>query len=305
MIVVTGASGLLGAAVASHAVEAGHEVVGLCHSHPVVIPGAKIISVDLADSNSLHEKITALHPRAIIHCAAATNVDWCEDHPAETEKVNLTATARLAEVAAGLGAGFLYVSTDAVFDGRRGNYKETDDPAPLNVYARTKLAAEQAAVELLPSTIVTRVNIYGWNIQNKHSLAEWMLAKLDAGERLPGFTDVVFSPTLVNDLAEILLAMLDRRLSGIYHVVGSEAISKFEFARRLATVFGHDPERVTPIRCADARLKAERPLNVSLSVSKVETALDRKLPGVDAGLDRFRSFADEGYRQRLKTYLGR
>jgi dTDP-4-dehydrorhamnose reductase len=108
---------------------------------------------------------------------------------------------------------------------------------------------------------------------------------------------------LVNDFAEVLMSMLDRQLSGLYHVVGAERISKYEFARRVAMAFGFKPERVVPTRVVDASLRAARPLDVSLNTQKVGCALGRAMPDVDSGLRRFRALQQSGYAQRLRRYL--
>jgi dTDP-4-dehydrorhamnose reductase len=255
------------------------------------------------DASATAKLVTAIRPTHIIHCAAATNIDWCEEHPAQAEQVNAQASAFLAGLACEFKAQFVYISTDAVFDGKQGNYSESDEPAPLNAYARSKLQGEQEVLRLCPSALVARVNIYGWNGQNKLSLAEWILEQLAAGKQVPGFTDVHFTPMLANDLAEVLLAMLDRKLVGLYHVVGSERVSKFEFARRVAAVFGFDPERVLPTRAAEAGLRAVRPPDISLNSGKVTVDLGRAMPDLDSGLRRFRALRDAGYPLQLKSYL--
>ena len=300
MIVVTGASGLLGASVLLQARDAGREVAGLCHSHSLHVPGVSSFNADLTDSVTAQALIAKLRPTAIIHCAAATAVDWCEDHPIETERINAESAGFLAGVARELGARFVYISTDSVFDGARGNYSEGDLPCPLNVYASSKLNGERAALRKNPDALVVRVNIYGWNAQEKQSLAEWILGRLLARMEVPGFTDVIFSPLLVNDLADALLRMVDLQLSGTYHVTGSQAISKFEFARMLARIFGADDALIVPARVADAKLRAPRPRNTSLNTQKLQLALGMPMPGVEAGLRRFKNLQETGYVQRLK-----
>jgi dTDP-4-dehydrorhamnose reductase len=303
MIVVTGASGLLGASIVLRARSLKLDVVGLYHSHPLEVPGAVTRPANLTDFAATRKLLAGLMPEAIIHCAAATNPDWCESHPEETERTNVGASALLAETAHELNARIIYISTDSVFDGRRGNYSESDQPEPLNLYARSKLAGEQAVLRYQPSALIVRVNIYGWNAQNKLSLAEWFLRRLREEERVPGFTDVIFCPMLVNDLADVLLQMLDRRLSGLYHVTGSEKISKYEFGRSVATSFDLDPGKVVPSRVADARLKATRPLDLSLDTTKIRQAVGFEMPGVEAGLRRFRALYGDGYPQELKSFL--
>jgi dTDP-4-dehydrorhamnose reductase len=304
MLVITGASGLLGASVLRSAVEFGWETVGLCHQHVIRDPAMHVARVDLTDESATRRLLFDLRPDAIVHCAAATDVDWCEDNPKEAEAINVQASAVLAETASTLNARFVYVSTDSVFDGKRGDYVETDEPAPLNVYARSKLAGERETLRGNPSGMVVRVSIYGWNAQNKDSLAEWVLRRLEEGRDVPGFTDVFFTPILVNDLVPVLFAMLQQELTGLYHVVGSERISKFEFARRVATTFGFDPARVTPCQVKDMNLRAARPLDVSLNTEKISVALRRSMPDVDSGLSGFRELRGRQYPQQLKSYLG-
>jgi dTDP-4-dehydrorhamnose reductase len=303
MLLVTGASGLLGAALVSHARDLGRQVVGLCHRHQLRMKNVPVHSVDLTDRRATRDLIARLQPADIVHCAAATNVDWCEDHPSETEKANVHAASFLAEIAAEMKSRLIYISTDSVFDGGRGNYSENEQPSPLNVYAKSKLHGEQEVLRLHPSALVVRVSIFGWNAQNKQSLAEWILKELMEGREVRGFTDVHFSPMLTNDLAEILLLMLDRRLTGLFHVVGSERISKYDFARRLAIIFGFEAERVVSAQLDDATLRAPRPRDASLNTQKVRLALDRVMPNVDEGLRSFRALQESGYPQKLRSSL--
>jgi len=288
MLVVTGASGLLGACVLRSAIELGRETVGLYHHYRIPDPALHLASVDLTDASATRRLLADLRPDTIIHCAAATNVDWCEENAKQAEAVNVQASAVLAEIAASLKARFIYISTDAVFDGKKGSYVETDEPAPLNVYAKSKLAGEWATERADPRVLVVRLNIYGWNVQKKDSLAEWVLRGLEEGRQVPGFTDVFFTPILVDDLAPILFTMLQQELTGIYHVAGSERISKYDFARRVAKTFGFDPAQVTPCQVKDVNLKAPRPRDISLNTEKIRIALGRSMPDVDSGLSRFR-----------------
>lgn len=303
MLVVTGADGLLGANLLLMARRLGCEIVGITHRRVLRIPGVAVFPTELTDATATRDVIDALAPAGIIHCAGATNVDWCEEHPHEAKKVNAEASAFLAEIAHKRNAQFLYVSTDSVFDGKRGDYSEEDEPGPVNRYAESKLLGEKAVLRAHPAALVARVNIYGWNAQPKQSLAEWILARLQAGESVPGFTDVYFSPILVNDLSDQLLAMLKGNLSGIYHVAGSERVSKYEFARRVAACFELNPDRVQPSKLAEASLRAARPQDVSLNTQKVRAALGNAMPTVDEGLRRFRELQDEGYVNKLKSYL--
>ena len=300
-IMVTGASGLLGTNLVSQWSRQGRSVVALSHRHPVAIEGAKSLTCDLLDESQTREIISGLRPQWIIHCAAATNVDWCEQNPDECLRLNVEASRRLAANAKAVHARVVYVSTDSVFAGDHGNYSESDQPVPVNVYAKSKLLGEQAVTQELPGSLIVRITIYGWNLQPKSSLAEWMLGQLEQKAAFPGFQDVIFSPILVNDLADCLLEMMALRLEGVSHVAGSEACSKYEFGQRLADTFQLDRSLVQPAKLADARLPAPRPYNTSLDTGKIARTLGHAMPGLQSGLQRFKALRESGFAAELKA----
>jgi dTDP-4-dehydrorhamnose reductase len=295
LILVTGASGLLGANFVSVARKHDRHLVALTHRHSLPDNEVQSVTIDLTDQQEVKQLIHDLRPAWILHCAALTNVDLCEEQPEIAMQVNTTASRNLAREAKMVDAGLVYISTDSVFDGEKGQYSEEDQPNPLNVYGRSKLAGETAVIEELEKSLVIRTNIYGWNVQKKLSLAEWMLTKLEAGETLPGFEDVVFSPILVNDLSEILISMMDRRLKGVYHVAGSESCSKYQFALSLADVFGLDGGVIQRTSIAGAGLKAPRPRKTSLSTVKASEAIGQPMPDLLSGLRHFKSLRGSLY----------
>lgn len=287
MILITGASGLLGANLMGVAREQGRDAVGLYHRHAFHRPGVRLACADLTDQSQIAAMFDQFEPELVIHCAAATHVDWCEEHRAAAQVINCEVPGILARTTAQTRVQMLYISTDAVFDGSRGDYAESDSPAPLNVYAQTKLQGEMEVLEQNPRAAIARVNLYGRGGQSRRSLVEWILDRLALGEVVPAFTDVVFCPISAKDLSHILLSIVDRKLSGLYHAVGSEPISKYQFAKRVAFAFGFDPQQVVPALLADAKLAAPRPLNTSLSTKKIRAALEQAMPDVDSGLRNF------------------
>jgi len=303
LILVTGASGLLGANFITTAQQRQQSLVAVFHQHDFHLPGIECVSADLTDLNTI-ELVQSFQPAWIVHCAALTNVDWCQLHPEETWRVNVEMSRNLAIAARRAGAKMIYVSTDSVFDGRVGNYDEADLPKPLNVYAESKLAGEKAVLEELQRSLIVRTNIYGWNMQGKASLAEWVLQRLEAGQPVPGFRDVVFTPILVNELSEIILDMMERQLTGVHHVAGSQPCSKYEFALHLASAFGLDSQLVRSESVDDSTLLAPRPKKTSLQTTKVSGVLGRKMPDVQSGLKRFKLLRDSGFATQLKGLTG-
>nr|HNI57602.1 sugar nucleotide-binding protein [Elusimicrobiota bacterium] len=138
MILVTGASGLLGSNLLLDFKKAGREVAGVYGVHPVTLAGVKTGPLDLLDNAAVDAALKALRPTWVVNTAAATNVDWCEDHPVDARRLNGEAPGLLADAARRGGARFIQISTDAVFDGQRGLKDESHAPAPINVYGRTK-----------------------------------------------------------------------------------------------------------------------------------------------------------------------
>lgn len=304
MIVVTGASGLLGANFVRAAQSVYKDVVAVCHQHIFHMPGVQTVPTDLVDRNSVGRLFQHYLPRWVVHCAALTNVDWCEKHPEEAWRVNVEMSRALATAARHVGAGFVYISTDSVFDGKTGYYTERDIPSPVNVYGKSKLAGEKAVLEELGHSLIVRTNIYGWNLQKKLSLAEWVLDRLKSGQHVPGFYDVVFTPILANDLSKLILEMIESGLNGLYHVASSEVCTKYEFAIQVADVFGLKKESVQRRLIEESNLKAPRPRNTSLQTEKVRAAVGKAMPDVKTGLRRFRMLQDSGYVNKLKSSTG-
>ena len=294
MILVTGASGLAGANFMTLARATGREAAGVHHDHPVRFSGMESVSADLRDPSLALDVVRRFEPRWVIHCAGMTNVDGCEGNPAEAMRVNAEAAANVARAAERVGAGVVYFSTDSLFDGRGGPYAEDEPPAPLNVYARSKAEGEARVLAGASRALVVRTNFYGHNIREKADLAGWILGRLRAGDEVPGFTDVVCSPMLVNDLCATVFEMMDRGLCGVYNVCCRDGMSKFDLAREVADVFGLDASLVRPSSLARARLAAPRPADMTLDTSKAARALGRELPGIRQCLERYRDISREG-----------
>lgn len=300
-ILVTGASGLLGLNLSL--MEVGdHTIVGVDRSKLADTP-FELLKADLLDPEAAHRLLDLVRPEAVIHTAANADVDSCESDPEGARRLNSELPGELAEACSKRNIRLIHISTDAVFDGTKaGIYTESDPANPLGIYARTKLAGEQNVLSAAPNAIVARVNFFGWSLSGVRSLPEYFFNKLSAGQPCNGFTDVYFCPLFVGDLAETLIRMLDKGLSGLYHVVGSEALSKYDFGQRIARQFGFDPSLVIPKSVEESGLKAPRSHNLRLSIHKLSTALGAEIPGVSTGIAKFYTQAQQGYPQKMRSY---
>ncbi len=300
-LLITGSSGLLGLNLALDATRS-HQVMGVDRNTLRSVP-FELINADLLDPDAVYSILSKSKPDAVIHCAALADLDSCEANPDLAYQMNADLPARLADACARRTIRLIHISTDAVFDGQKdGMYVEGDTPNPLGVYAQTKLDGERAVLQINPLAIVARVNFYGWSLSGKRSLAEFFINNLRAGKNVNGFTDVLFCPMLVNHLGEVLLAMLERGLRGLYHVVGPQAMSKYQFGVEIARKFGLKENLVSPQSVDKSSLTARRSNNLWLSTHKLSTDLDVTLPAFSTGLAEFYTQYQQGYPQKIRSY---
>ncbi len=289
---ITGVTGLLGAN-AFHRLGQTSRVTGTSRQRPQAIEPSAFAAADISDAVSRRDLIAKVDPDVVLHAAALSSIEACENDPALAHEVNVEASADLAAQAARAGARFIYISTDAVFDGERGGYRETDPTSPTTEYGRTKVAAERAVLAAHPGAIVARVNFYGWSPTGTRSLAEFFHRNLAAGSAVKGFTDITVSTLYIDDLVDALVALDDARASGVVHVVSSEPVTKFDFGRNLATLFRFAPELVQPALSKDVLAHA-RGSNISLDVTLFEELTGQALPGQRESMERLKIAFDDG-----------
>ncbi|WP_141508737.1 SDR family oxidoreductase [Candidatus Chloroploca asiatica] len=303
--VVTGASGLLGANFLRVAAHPKRLLTGIFNKHPLALPGTRTIHADLLCSRQIIDSLDDLKPNVIFHFAAATNVDWCQAHQDEATKMNVDVTHNLVNWAELNGCLFVLMSTDSIFDGVTGAYIETSTPHPCNHYAATKWQAEQIVIDALDEYLVVRANIFGWNAQNKLSLAEWILTKLETKQEIPGFIDTTFAPLLVNTLSGLLIRMVEQGCRGVFHAASTTPISKHEFALETARTFNLSERLVLTAKLEDSELLAPRPLHTWLCADKLAHHLKIDLPTIRQELTQFKRLRDTGYTTTLKyAYKG-
>ena len=301
-LLITGASGLLGSNLALSALESGYDVTGWTNTLDLPHAPFQTSQVDLTASDQISERIAETRPDVIIHCAALANVDTAEKNGALAYRLNAEAPAAIAAAAARQGIRLIHISTDAVFDGTKGDYTESDMPHPLNTYAHSKLKGEEAVAELNPDALIARVVFYGWSIVGKRSLAEFFYNHLTMEQTVMGFTDMIFTPLYVGHLAEILLKLAAGNQHGLFHVFGAQPISKYAFGVEIAREFDLDETLVSPTESADVGLAAARPLNLSMRSDKLCEALGLDLPSGPDGIRALKLAWQEGLREKLAAW---
>jgi dTDP-4-dehydrorhamnose reductase len=292
-LLITGASGLYGSKLAELALHNQHEVFSVHNQHPAA-HGAPI-QVDISNKSKLTEEFQKVKPDAVVHAASMTDVDKCELNRELAYKINVEGTKNVVDAAKSCSAYLLYISTDYVFDGEKGCYLETDLPSPISYYGYTKLKAEEYVRNTMDEFCIARPSvIYGATpAAGKINFALWLLNKLKNKEQANVFVDQWNSPTLNSSLAEMTLEVLEKRLSGVYHLSGASRISRYDFAQVLAKTFGLEASCLAPASMKSFYAPAKRPRDSSLNATKAERTLKYKPIKVEEALARLkREMAD-------------
>jgi dTDP-4-dehydrorhamnose reductase len=269
-LLITGASGYLGRALAASARGEGWQVTGTR-----LTAGGDGVVLDVCDRDGVEELVARVRPDVVVHTA------YRQAGP-EMWAVNEGGSQVVAAAAAGAGARLLHLSTDFVFDGELPRpYREDDVPRPVNEYGRSKLAAERAVADQHPAALVVRTSlIYGGAVAGPHE--RLVLDALAGRVEVGFFEDEMRSPVAVPDLAAALLELALGDAAGILHVAGPEPVSRLEFARSIAAAHGGDPALLRSARSAEQPTR--RPRDCVLDCSRAQGLLRTRLRGIREAL---------------------
>ena len=270
-ILVTGGAGFVGRRVAECLAEHGHEVVAAYHRNDPVLSTVNAHQVDVTNKSEVQRLLGEISPDAVVHAAALVDADQCETDQNHAWHTNVEGTKNIVQGAERNGSMVLFVSSSFVFSGRCDQYTEADTRDPINVYGKTKVAAENVVEQAtVPSAIVRIDQPYGVSTDwQTSSMVEWVLDELASQSgAVEVFSDWSNNPIYNRDIAACICLLLEDELQGIYHLVGPEHISRYRWARRIAAVFDYDVNRIQRVKSADAGLAAERP-NANLSITKL------------------------------------
>lgn len=265
---ITGASGLLGNYLRQTA--------------PQFAPGWQVIALrredlDLTDCSAVRARFEAEQPDAVLHCAAIAHPPVCQRDPDTARRVNVEATRCLAELAA--DRPFCFYSTDLVFDGKRGNYAETDPPNPLSVYAETKVAAEQVVLANPRHTVLRLSLNFGKSPAGNRAFNEMLRNDLAAGKDFSLFTDEFRCPTAALVTARATWELMQQAATGLFHVCGADKLSRWQIANLLLPHWPVLSGKIQPDTVKNYQGPA-RPQDSSMNCAKVQRLLSFRLPGM-------------------------
>jgi len=301
-ILITGVSGLLGNNLAC-CFRKKNQVTGLYFTHPVAIPGIETFGINLLNYPETRALVLKLQPDVVMHCASRTDVDQMETEKEKGWQANVLTARVLLDAIRDLDTKLIHISTDSVYSGVKGPYDEGMETEPCNWYGKTKLESERLVFQR-PGSLILRTNLYGWNIQNKMSLAEWFMDRLQPGQSITGFADAQFSSIYTFLLAEIIEKCLKRDLTGLYNCACRDSWTKYEFGRNIAEVFGLNPALVLPASLDDVGLNAKRGKDLRLNVGRLENDLGERLPTMSESLLRLHRDWQSGVPREIKRGAG-
>jgi dTDP-4-dehydrorhamnose reductase len=286
-ILLTGANGLLGQKTAEvFARETDHELLLADLAERAEEPRKfSYMPLDITNKEKVKSAVKDYKPDIIINAAAYTNVDGCETERELSWRVNVDAVKNLIIASRNSSSKIIHISTDYIFDGIKGGYDEDATPNPLSFYGKSKLASENALFASGVSCAVIRTMIiYGSGKNVKQNFALWLIDKLGNSGPVKIVDDQFGMPTMVDDLGLALIRIVDRERTGVYNVCGSEYMSRYEFALKLAEIFEYDSSLIEPIKTAELQQTAARPMNSSFVLLKAETELGLRTLNVTDGL---------------------
>ena len=266
-LLITGASGYLGWNICQQ-VKSDWKTFGTRHSSTVKIPGVAIIKADLTKINDLKNLFKEANPSAVIHTAALSEPNFCQENSGTSYRINTEASINIAGYCSDLNIPCLFTSTDLVFDGLHPPYSEEDSPAPISIYGEHKLLAENGMKNRCGSVVICRMPLmFGAPGPTASNFLQPLLRNMKNGIEVNLFVDEFRTPLSEKNAVEGLMIALER-CPDIVHFGGLERISRFEFGKLVMDIFNYKNARLNPCRQKEVRMPAPRPPDVSLSNKK-------------------------------------
>ena len=266
-LLVTGSSGFLGWNICN-LVKKEWCIYGTVFSHPVAVDGVNILRIDLTDFKETKKMFSEIRPDAVIHTAAAASPNYCQTYKEESHRINVDASIHLAGLCADLDIPFVFVSTDLVFNGLNAPYREEDPVAPVNMYAEQKVLAEEGILKRYPKAAVCRTALmYGFGSPVSGSFLQPLLTAMRDGKDVRLFVDEFRNPLSAQAAVQGIFIAL-KKVKGVLHLGGRERVSRYDFGRLTAEIFGIPGAKLIPCLQKDLAMAAPRAPDVTLDCSK-------------------------------------
>ena len=292
-VVITGSNGLLGQSLVYLLLKNKNEYQVFGFSKGANRSGREdfnYVSIDLTDEKELKKALLEIKPDAIVNTAAMTQVDDCEVHKNECDVLNVEVVKWLKEMSEIINCHLIHLSTDFIFDGKKGYYKETDEPNPLSYYGNSKVKSEEILLKsTIDFTIIRTILVYGKVFDmSRTNIVLWVKEMLENGKEITIVNDQFRMPTFVDDLAISCKLAVDKRATGIFHISSTKLMSVYDIVHEVANVFKLDTKLIKPTSSEVLNQKAKRPPKTGFDVSKAKSILGINLQTFEEDLRRFK-----------------
>jgi dTDP-4-dehydrorhamnose reductase len=278
-VLVTGANGLLGQHLVKQLIDQQYQVVATGRGASR-LPFAEsstytYYDVDITNALQVYSVMNKEKPEVVVHAAALTQVDECEQDPQRCEAINVQGTSQILTDAETFSSHFIYISTDFVFDGEKGHYTEEDDPNPISWYGFTKMQAEaMVQTSTIPWAIVRTCLVYGNVFDGTRSnIINWVKESLQHGKPIKVVADQWRTPTYVEDLAKGILLIIEKKAAGVFHISGKDFMSPYMMAVQTAGYFELDASKIEKVDACTFTQPGRRPLKTGFVIDKARREL--------------------------------
>lgn len=284
-VLITGSSSLLGYGLIKK-VPLGFQIFLTHHKNPLRFGNLKSFPLEITNKKETNKLISKLKPGVIIHAAAISDVDWCQKNQEEAWQINVSGTENVARASDKIGSKLVFISSNAVFDGKKPPYNEKSKTNSINFYGYTKIEGEKILTNLLsPYLIVRLITMFGWQPKGaRENPVTWELNQLSAGKTLYMVNDRFLTPLYNISAATAIWKLIQNKKTGIYHVAGADRVSRYNWAKLTAEIFGFDSNRIIPVKSDFFKSLTERPWDTSFETKKLQEELRVKPLSLKAGL---------------------
>lgn len=287
-LLIIGASGVLGSRLFNDAINKKWNTLGTycsCESNGLTY-------LDVRDMNSMEKVFNFFRPEVVVMAGGITDVDLCTIKPKLGRDVNIKGTSNLVKNIKEYGSKLVYVSTDYIFDGENGPYKEEDKPNPINKYGETKLEAENIIRSKLKEYLIVRTcQLYGVAERSSEptkNFAIKIIHNMRNNKKVYAADDLYSTPTYSGLLSDILIKLIEKNAEGIYHGAGAEFLNRYDYVNKIADIFGLNKALIQRVKLKDLKLKAKRPKKGGLKINKIADKVDYRLLSCNDSLGIFK-----------------
>lgn len=299
-VILTGGSGLLALNWAFVKKKDAH-ITLLLHQRNISFKGVNALFIDLSSENAIFDFFSKFQNCLVIHCAAITDVDYCENNSKVAFETNALIAANLAKICSKLAIKFVHISSDHLFSGFNPFSTEDSKICPQNIYGASKADAEKRVLRINPDSLVIRTNFFCWGTSYRASFSDFLINAIREKKKISLYTDIFYTPIYAKYLVQLVHNLVSSNYSGIFNIVGNERVSKYEFGKMVFDIFSGDMKLIKKAKYFEQENTIKRPLDMSLSNNKLVTSLNLKIVNVEAQILQLK--ADENDFKKAINYL--